>query len=151
MCIRDRQLTTEAVEKIETAISGYQKQLKDIGREINELIRAASVKIRAINEKAARELVEPWIARISESWSSDDVKGFLDDVTNDIIEYRIDAEEDPPLKILYGVNVVLTQDDSEARPVVEESTPNMMNLLGTVDPDFGPNGVAISDLSLIHI
>ena len=144
------QLTKEAVEKIETSILGYQKQLKDTGREINEQIREASVEIRNINEKAANDLIGPRITQISNVWESDSVREFLGDVVNDIVEFRIDAEEDPPLKILYGVNVVLTQDDTKARPVVEESTPNMMNLLGTVEPDFGPNGVAISDYRGIH-
>ena len=143
-------LTNEAVEKIETAINGYQKQLKEIGRDINDTIRAASAEIRTINENAANELIGPRIAQISGTWDTDSVKKFLKDVVNDIIEYRIDSEEDPPLKILHGVNVVLTQDDSESRPVVEESTPNMMNLLGTVEPDFGPNGVAISDYRGVH-
>ena len=139
------QLTREAVEKIETAINGYQKQLKDIGREINDQIREATTRIHSINEKAANELIGPWTARISGQFDSEGVRDFLADVVNDIVEHRIDSEEDPPLKILYGVNVVLTQDDSESRPVIEESTPNLMNLLGTVEPDFGPNGAAISD------
>ncbi len=31
------------------------------------------------------------------------------------------------------------------RPVVQEMTPNLMNLLGTVEPRSGPEGVAYSD------
>jgi len=144
------ELTKDAVDKIEEAINGYQKQLKDIGREINENIRAASLKIREINEKAAKELVGPWMTRIANEWDTEGVKEFLDEVVNDIIDNRIDAEEDPPLRILYGVNVVLSQEDSDKRPIVEESTPNMMNLLGTVEPDFGPNGMAVSDYRGVH-
>ncbi len=144
------QLTKEAVEKIETTINGYQKQLKEIGREINEQIREASTKIREINEAAANDLISPWVERISGEYDSKGVKGFLGDVVKDIVEFRIDSEEDPPLKILYGVNVVLTQEDSDTRPVVEESTPNLMNLLGTVEPDFGPNGMAMSDYRGVH-
>ena len=144
------QLTKEAVEKLETAINGHQKQLKDIGREINEQIREASIKIKAINEKAASELIGPMVDEISNKYESQSVKDFLEDVLDDIIEHRIDSEEDPPLKILYGVNVVLTQEDSKTRPVVEESMPNLMNLLGTVEPDIGPNGVAMSDYRGVH-
>ncbi len=144
------QMTSETVEQIQAAINGYQKQLKDIGREINDHIRQASVKIQEINQKAARELVEPFVNRIRQQWEQKSVNCFLDEVVKDIIEYRIDAEEDPPLKVIYGVNVILSQEDSEERPVVEESTPSMMNLLGTVEPEFGPNGVAISDYRGVH-
>jgi ATP-dependent Lon protease len=144
------QMTNEAVEKIEAAINGYQKQLKDIGREINENIRSASLRIREINENAAKELIGPWMTRITNEWDTEGVKEFLGEVVNDIIDNRIDSEEDPPLKILYGVNVVLSQEDAAKRPVVEESTPNMMNLLGTVEPDFGPNGMAVSDYRGVH-
>ena len=148
--VAQQKLTAEAVETIQTKINGYQKQLKDIGREINELIREASTKIRAINEKAASDLVEPWVERIANAYDSKSVKAFLEEVVKDIVEFRIDSEEDPPLKILYGVNVVLTQEDSVTRPVIEESTPNLMNLLGTVEPDFGPNGAAMSDYRGVH-
>ena len=143
--VAEGKITKEAVEQIETVIAGYQKQLKDTGREINQKIREASFEIRKINENAANELIGPQIARIADVWDTDCVKEFLKDVVEDIVEHRIDAEEDPPLKLLYGVNVVLTQDGTRTRPIVEESTPNMMNLLGTVEPDFGPNGVAVSD------
>lgn len=148
--VAQEKITKESFEKIETAIAGYQKQLKDIGREINDLVRVASASIRELNESAARELVEPFIQRISNNFDVKGVSDYLKEVLNDIIEYRIDSEEDPPLKILYGVNVVLTQDDSTSRPVVEESTPNLMNLLGSVEPNFGPNGVAMSDYRGIH-
>ena len=148
--VAQEQLTAEAVDKIQFAIIGHQKQLKDIGREINEFIRGASEKISAINAKAARELIEPMVNRIRQRWDVESVAAFLDDVVKDIVEFRIDSEEDPPLKILYGVNVVLTQDNAQQRPVIEESTPSMMNLLGTVEPDFGPNGIAVSDYRGVH-
>lgn len=133
------------VNKLEDLAHGYQKQLKDIGREINDLIRKASVKIREINETGTRELMASRIEHARKEFPTDAVNAFLDEVLDDIVEYRIDNEEDPPLKDLYGVNVVLTQDGSNARPVIEESTPSPMNLLGVVEPEFGPGGMPISD------
>ena len=114
--VAEGKITKEAVEQIETVIAGYQKQLKDTGREINQKIREASFEIRKINENAANELIGPQIARIADVWDTDCVKEFLKDVVEDIVEHRIDAEEDPPLKLLYGVNVVLTQDGTRTRP-----------------------------------
>jgi ATP-dependent Lon protease len=140
----------EALETLIEKIADYQKQLKVIGREINEHIRSAAESIRKINSDAATELLSPWIDQTTEMFPTDQVKAFLKEVLEDVVENRIDSEEDPPLKILYGVNVVLTQTDENVRPVVEESTPNLMNLLGTVEPDIGPGGVPVSDYRGIH-
>ncbi len=46
---------------------------------------------------------------------------------------------------LYGVNIVLTHEDAHSKPIVFERTPSLINLLGTVEPKFGPGGVAMSD------
>ena len=45
-----------------------------------------------------------------------------------------DSEQRPDFRELYSVNVVLSQDDKTLRPVVEQNTPSLINLLGTVDP-----------------
>lgn len=137
-------------DKLEEKIVDYQKQLKSIGREINEQIREAAEAIRKINTDASTELLSPWIVETEEMFPTDRVKTFLQEVLEDVVENRIDSEEDPPLKILYGVNVVLTQTDASSRPVIEESTPNLMNLLGTVEPDIGPGGAPMSDYRGIH-
>ncbi len=143
-------MTPENFEKLEDFAVGYQKQLKDIGREINELIRDAALKIREINETATRELMAPRIDAARKQFPTDAVESFLKEVLDDILENRIDSEEDPPLKEIYGVNVVLTQEGTDTRPVIEESTPSLMNLLGTVEPDFGPGGMPVSDYRGIH-
>jgi len=90
----------------------------------------------------ALEALEP----VSKEFTGDDVKAFLDDVIKDLIENRLAPSEEPEnFKVLYGVNVVLSQEDDYRRPVVEENTPSLLNLLGVVEPKFGPGGMAISD------
>ena len=86
------------------------------------------------------------LAPVAEMYPGEDVKAFLDDVVKDLVENRLAPSEEPEnFKEMYGVNVVLSQEDKYRRPVVVESTPSLMNLLGVVEPKMGPGGMAISD------
>jgi ATP-dependent Lon protease len=135
----------EAFDKFEEAFPKFQKRMKEIAREVNEAVRGAGEQIQELNENAARELVSPLVEEIKESFPSEKVSTHLDELIEEMVEFHLASEETPNFKELYGVNIVLTQTNSDERPVVEESAPSLMNLLGSVDPNWGPNGMATSD------
>lgn len=136
----------EQLTAYQQALPGYQKQLQETGRAVNKLIRAAQEEMRGFNEKIARQLLDDTISPVAEMFDGDDVRTFLDEVVNDVIEnYLQESEGSPDFKVRYGVNVVITHDETDRRPVVEENAPSIMNLLGTVEPEIGPGGMALSD------
>ena len=94
-----------------------------------------------------RQLAEDFTAPILETFSTAQVKTFLREIIDDVIDNHLHSNDErkPDFKELYGVNVILSHDDDSARPVVEEITPSLINLLGTVEPDWGPGGMAVSD------
>ena len=57
----------------------------------------------------------------------------------------VDEENETDLRELYGVNIVLTHTDDEYATIVEEVVPNIVNLLGTVDPTWGAEQQPTSD------
>ena len=78
---------------------------------------------------------------------------FLDEVLQDIIDNQLISrgeEDGPPLDRLYGVNVVLSHNDDQERPIVEENTPSVMNLIGSVESRLAGNGMAVSDYAGIR-
>ena len=136
----------EQLEQYRAVLPKYQQQLQETGRKINELIRSGHEELREFDQQIARDLANEVLAPVAEKFSGDDVKAFLDDVVKDLVENRLAPSDEPEnFKELYGVNVVLSQEDDGLRPVVIESTPSLMNLLGVVEPKMGPGGMAISD------
>ncbi|MFK7767637.1 MAG: Lon protease family protein [Mariniblastus sp.] len=139
--------TQEQVTQFEEDFPKYQKRLLETGRKVSEVIRAASKEVHELNESVARSLAVDYTAPIVEKFDSPKVKTYIDEVVDDVVDLVTQNNEEgqPNFKARYGVNVVLEHDDLTARPVVEENTPSLINLLGTVDPQWGPGGMAVSD------
>ncbi len=146
--IKEGKAPADQLSTFEEVLPEYQKRLKETGRKVSEIIRGASKEVQELNESVARSLASDYTAHIVEKHDTPAVKSFIDAVIKDLLENRLqsgDEEGRPDFKVLYGVNVVLAQNDLTDRPVVEENTPSLINLLGTVEPKWGPGGMAISD------
>lgn len=134
------------LEDYEAALPKYQKHLQEVSRSVGQTVHAAQEELRSFNQQVARDLAMKTIAPVAEHFAGADVKTFLDEVVEDLLENRLGPTEEPhDFKALYGVNVVLSQEDDHRRPVVEENTPSLMNLLGMVEPEFVPGGMPMSD------
>lgn len=146
LLISQGQVPAEQLQAYEALLPKYRKQLQETSRNVNQLIREAQEQLHQQNERVARGLLDDTIAPVLEAFSGEDVKAFLGEIVDDFIENHLQADENVPnFKLLYGVNVVLTHDSDNRRPIVEENAPTLMNLLGTVEPEFGPGGMAVSD------
>ncbi len=137
----------EQLDAFEEAFPKYQKRLLETGRAVNEIIRNASREVFELNELVARSLSDEFAAAILRKFPTESVKLFVSEVIDDVVENQLqsDPENRADLKELYGVNIVLSHVDGDARPVIEENSPSLINLLGTVEPEFGPGGMAVSD------
>ena len=137
----------DQLKQYEEALPQYQKQMLETGRNVSELIRSATKEIHDQMEKVARQLSSNFTRTVLEKFPTEAVKVYIDEVIDDVIDNHLQSENEqrPDFRELYGVNVVLSQANKTLRPVVEENTPSLINLLGTVDPEFGPGGMAVSD------
>ena len=146
--IEKGQAPAELLTSFEELLPKFQKQLAEVSSQIGEVYRVGKQQLVELRAKLAAGLVRNLVKPIHEKFDSQAVNTFLEEVIEDAIENRLNPSEEndsPQLNELYGVNVVLTHRDPESRPVVFESTPSLINLLGTVEPKFGPGGMAISD------
>ena len=137
----------EQLKQFEDALPGYQKRLVETSREVNVIIRSASQKVIELTEEYATELLKNYTDPINEEYPTAAVQAFLGEVVEDVVGNHLHSSEDagPNFKELYGVNIVLSHGQDESRPVIEENSPSLINLLGTVESDFGPGGMAVSD------
>ena len=146
LMVSQGQAPPEQLQAFEELVPKYRKQLQETSREVNKLIRAAQEELRVQNENVAKGLLNDTTAPVLDAFPGQDVKTFLTEIVDDFIENHLQGgEERPNFKALYGVNVILTHDTDDLRPVVLENNPTLMNLLGTVEPEFGPGGLAVSD------
>ncbi len=135
----------EKLAAYEQALPQYQKRLQETGREVSELLRAGSQQIQELTASVIRSLSADLVKPIVKKYRNDGVKEFLSDVVDDVMKRKLSgpaSETDGNFKQRYDVNVVLTHEDRTSRPIVEENTPSLINLLGTVEPKWGPGGVA---------
>ncbi len=145
--IAQGEASEDQLKAYEEALPTYQKRLQETGRKVNGIIRDAGREVFELNATVARGLAEEFTAPVLVKFPIPAVKTFIREAIDDVVENHLQSgrEETPDFKELYGVNVILTHCDPTSRPVVEENTPSLINLLGTVEPEWGPGGMAISD------
>ena len=100
-----------------------------------------------MSKQSAQKLLSVHIDAITKKFDDPRVQSHIDQIVEDITENRLQSEEEhqPDFRELYGVNVVLTHTDKINRPKIEESTPNLINMLGTVEPEWRSDGRPSSD------
>ena len=140
------------VEQFQEAYPEFQKRLHAISREISDAYREGAQHIHAVNEAAARELLGNFVDVIKADFSQDSVSEFLADVIQNVVDIRLRPSQQPlpDPALLYGINIVSEHDEKAGVPVIEENTPNLINLLGTVDLQWGPQGPLPADYRGIH-
>ena len=132
--VQEGKVASAYLERYEEKISEYSRQLADLAHEVQKRQRAAMVELKKSVEAMARELVEAALAPMKTDFDTEAVATYLDEVANDVVETRLQPPERlPSAAKRYGVNVVLEREPGASPPIVEENTPNLVNLLGTVE------------------
>ena len=148
------QVPESHLQDFEKELPAFQTQLEQVGRSVGEFYHDGMREIVKMKGAASRELVEKVTNPIKEQFKGGGVIEFVDELVEDVVELYSSSrdvnEEDVDLSELYDVNIVLEHSDQNRRPVVIESTPSMINLLGTVEPKIGPRNLATSDYSGIR-
>lgn len=123
-------------ERWEKGREKYRKEARDVTREANRAWEAGLEELRDYNEGEARKLLENLTSPLLERFEHDGVTAFITEVIDDVLEQRLSGDTgklaDPTQ--LYGVNVISQHRESEQAPVIIETTPSVINLLGTIDP-----------------
>lgn len=136
----------QQLDDYEEKLPPFQKELQEASRNINDIVREAGDEMREVVQVAAKTLLARYTDPVLETFDDPVVKTHIEQIIKDLTENHLQSDSDsrPDFKELYGVNILVTHTDLETRPVIEECTPNLMNLLGTVEPEVGPEG-AMSD------
>jgi predicted ATP-dependent protease len=129
-----------------TARETFAKRLAEVSRQVQRIQSDTARKIAAVVEDTARDLLRRLVEDIIEDFPGDDVTAFLGDLVEDAVDNlgRTTAPGDDATRF-YDVNVLLEHDSPAACPVVVENSPTLVNLLGSVEPNWSPTGASQGD------
>ncbi len=140
-------LSEQDLDEFDQKIHEFAPRLQEVSREANKAWQKGMKKVREFVENEARAILENLTSELLAEMPQAEVKEFITEVIDDVIENRIDPkslEGQPPPQMLYGVNVICSH-DPDSNPVVTENTPTVPNLLGSVEPEIIGNSQMVTN------
>jgi len=145
--LKAEKLTQADLDAFEEKIKQFAPRLQEVSHAANKTLQQGMQNVRQFIEDETRSTLQEFTASLLAEMPQEEVAAFIAELIDDVIENRLDAEaaqSQPPPQILYGVNVICTR-DGDSSPVVNEYTPTVMNLLGTVEPEFVGGGQMVTN------
>ncbi|MBI4538502.1 MAG: AAA family ATPase [Gemmatimonadetes bacterium] len=155
----------ELREEIDRHVRDARSRAFAVQRRIHELQREARDRVAELNREIARGVGDHRIAALKERYAgSEGVARYLDELGDDAVEHTdefIRASDDTGdvAKLIFGgtqeeflrryqVNPLVTHAPGSGAPVIEESNPNLVNLLGRMEGQMR-FGVMVTDFTRI--
>ena len=139
--IQKGEADAKLLETFEAQLPEFQKRLQTTSNEVSAAQREGSERIRALTEQAARQLIEQGVLTVKAEFEGEKLHAHLDELVDDVIDTYMTANSQPPdPEERYGVNIVLEHSSDGRAQVVEEVTPTLTNLLGTIEVDWDREG-----------
>ena len=136
------------VDEWRARIPEFAKRLGEVSREIQILRVETGRATLGLIENTARALLENASKPIVDGFSNEEpaVADFVRDLVDDVVE-NLGAASPPGVDptALYDVNVILSVDQTVRTPVVVETTPSLLKLLGSVENGWSPQGPVRGD------
>lgn len=147
--IAKKKADASILESYEEKMPELQKKLVEISKQASEAYREGKKKLESFTENSARKLLEQASEQLLNDFPYGAVESFVQEIWQDVTDNHL--ARDPKVDYLtvlterYGVNIVLSHCDKTHRPVVEETSPSYLNMMGAVEPNFTSDGQATSD------
>ncbi len=134
----------ESWQAWETKREDLQRRLGEVTRSVEKLRRTNMQALRELHESEVRAALSSLASPIREAFAGTDVAAFLEEVIDDVVDRLGEetASDDPTLR--YAVNVVRTRRD-DGCPVVIETNPSVVNLMGAVERTWTRQGGVTAD------
>ncbi len=144
-------ITEEQRDAIHERMEEFRGKFQDLAERLRVVQTDHARGVHAVVEGTARALLADHAHLILQEFPGEEIRSFLSEIIDDVAENRLAAQQAEgfdPLEA-YGVNVLLEQED-DGCPIIVENTPNLMNLLGSIDREWLPQGASHSDYRMIR-
>lgn len=151
----ERKAVQEAIERLSEELQAHVEQMPKLRKKHRE-------RVKALNREVTEHAVGRSLSDLEKKYRDlPDVVAYLDDVQKNIIENAEDfqAQETSPLPFLqrdasksfgeYEVNLLVSNDENAAAPVLFESNPSYTNIIGKIE-HRAEMGALFTDFSMIR-
>ncbi|MHC4948247.1 MAG: Lon protease family protein [Planctomycetota bacterium] len=130
----------------------FSDRLREVMQELVSGRMEAAERMRKSFRLETRALLENFTSRMKVEFPDERVASFLDDLVQDMVDNRLpQLAKDDSFTRVYRVNLLHENREADTCPIVVETSPTMMNLLGTIDIDLDPtSGTAAVDHLQVH-
>ncbi|MGD8565615.1 MAG: ATP-binding protein [Candidatus Bathyarchaeota archaeon] len=160
-------LQPEERMEIEQKRQKLQQEFRNITRELRSLEKETQIAVKELNKNVANYALDPLFSELVEKYGHiDEIKGFLDDVEENILENLeiiLGAQKQraqPPTNLMqmmemrdptsrYKVNLIVNNSDLKGAPVKIEVNPTFQNLFGKTEKE-ARFGALVTDYSMIR-
>jgi predicted ATP-dependent protease len=165
--VHEGKIETTAAEELERKYEQHRQEFTVVYRKTLTLSRELASELSYLEQEAASVLVDGVIEELKEKYPDGKLTEYLEEVRHHILDnldpfkeregeeesatagnpepgFRQPMGDRDPFRV-YGVNVILTHNESDASPVIFETTPNYANLFGTIQRTYDSRGGWNSD------
>jgi predicted ATP-dependent protease len=165
--VHEGKLDAPVAEEIERKYEQFRQEFTVVYRKTLTLSRELASELSYLEQEAASVLVDGVIEELKEKYPNAGVSEYLEEVRHHLLdnlepfkEREGESEQDgeppdgstkppggqerDPFRV-YGVNVILAQSETDASPVIFETTPTYANLFGTIQRAYDARGGWTSD------
>ncbi len=162
--VNDGKLTKAELNKIEKRHSEFSDKMDTIFKEMRNLEKVGTEKLKFLEQEMVTPLVELRIDEIKSSYDSESVDGYLDEVKESVLDnlrkfikppddqgqfsLGVAMQEKDPF-IEYRVNLLVDNSNAKRAPVIFETSPSYANLFGTVEISPTRYGFSKTDFTKI--
>lgn len=145
------QVTDEEYAKFRDTHDAFQPRLQEITARVNEIKSGHNEAVNELWKSDVRTILTPLTEGIASDYSGTEVRRFLDEIIDDVINRRRRAiEKESDFTRVYRVNAILAHEDDASCEIIVENTPTMSNLLGAIDHTFTRGEIPHSDHLMIR-
>ncbi len=144
--IQEEKISKEQQAKVQEDLQVFNAEFQEMMKEINHIKYTLAENLQEKIEKKARQTLHAQTAAIIKRFHGKDVKNYLDEVVEDVIEQYFYSGKDEffPHK-RYSVNVLNSIAHDTVSPIIIERAPSLSKLLGTIESKWGEKGPELSD------
>lgn len=141
---KDGSFTTEEWDRMRELYHRYMDETRQVFRDLRSARAEVEDEVRDLRREVLRPEVQAEIESVKALFTEEAVRGYLDDLEQDILEnIYIFTSDDGILDesgnrsfIRYGVNILLDHSETSNTPVIFENHPDTEDLLGTIEYRF---------------
>ena len=136
----------EQIEAWSKGRAEFSKRLGEVSRQVQTIRIETGKSMLGLLESSARDILELDVEPIRKRFETPAVTAFIDGLIDDVIENI--GREHPPGQSpsdLYDVNLILEVEEDATAPIVVETTPSLVKLLGSVETGWTPQGPVRGD------